>query len=75
MSTLETLRNQQYVSSFGLSLVYDALGDKSRALAEFERAYQDRAVEFSQVAQYPAFRTIASEPRFLARMRAIGIPY
>ena len=75
VSALETLRHQQYVSSFGLALVYDALGDKSRALAAFERAYQDRAVEFSQVAQYPAFRTIASEPLFRARMREIDISY
>ena len=75
MAALEALRQQQYVSSFGLALIYDALADKPRALAAFERAYHDRAVEFSQVAYYPPFRTIASEPLFRARMREIGIPH
>jgi DNA-binding winged helix-turn-helix (wHTH) protein/tetratricopeptide (TPR) repeat protein len=74
-AALEAVRQQQYVSSFGLALIYDALGDKSLALAEFERAYHDRAVEFSQIAQYPPFKTIASDPQFRARVREIGIPH
>jgi hypothetical protein len=32
------------------------------------------AVEFAQMAQYPAFRTIASEPRYATVMRAVGLP-
>ncbi len=71
---LEARAQQQYVSGFGLALIYDALGEKEPALAAFERAYQDRAVEFSQMLQYPPFKTIASDPRFQARMREIGLP-
>ena len=57
-----------------MALIYDALGEKEPALAAFERAYQDRAVEFAQMEQYPPFKTIASEPRFQALMRLIGLP-
>ncbi len=71
---LEARAQQQYVSGFGLALIYDALGEKEPALAAFERAYQDRAVEFSQLEQYPPFKTIASDPRYQARMREIGPP-
>ena len=71
---LEARAQQQYVSGFGLALIYDALGEKEPALAAFERAYQDRAVEFSQLEQYPPFKTIASDPRYQARMREIGLP-
>jgi DNA-binding winged helix-turn-helix (wHTH) protein/tetratricopeptide (TPR) repeat protein len=67
LSDLESLGAQQYVSSFGLALIHDALGERDRALEAVERAYQDRAVEFSQWSNlYPSFKTIASEPRFLA---------
>ncbi len=74
LQELEARARQQYVSAFGIALVYDALGEKEPALAAFERAYQDRAVEFSQMPQYPPFKTIASDPRYQARMREIGLP-
>jgi tetratricopeptide (TPR) repeat protein len=70
---LEARRHQQYVSSFGIALIYDALGEKDAALAAFERAYDDRAVEFSQMTQWPPFETIASDPRFKGPMRAIEL--
>jgi hypothetical protein len=57
-----------------MALIYDALGQNEPALTAFERAYQDRAVEFAQMAQYPPFKTIASEPRFQALMRLVGLP-
>jgi len=71
---LEARARQQYVSAFGLALIYDALGEKAPALAAFERAYHDHAVEFAQVDQYPPFRTIAAEPQFIDRIRRIGLP-
>jgi TolB-like protein/DNA-binding winged helix-turn-helix (wHTH) protein len=74
LKELQSLARQQYVSSFGIALIHDALGEKQPALAAFEQAYQDRAVEFSQMTQYPPFRTIASEPRYHALMKLIGLP-
>jgi DNA-binding winged helix-turn-helix (wHTH) protein/tetratricopeptide (TPR) repeat protein len=73
LQSLEARRRNQYVSSFGLALIHDALGDKAAALAAFERAYQQRAVEIAQSEQYPRFTAIASEPQFLERMRSIGL--
>jgi TolB-like protein/DNA-binding winged helix-turn-helix (wHTH) protein/Tfp pilus assembly protein PilF len=74
LKELEARARQQYVSGFGLALIYDALGEKEPALAAFERAYQDRAVEFSLMSEYPPFKTIASDPRYQSRMREIGRP-
>jgi tetratricopeptide (TPR) repeat protein len=73
LNELESLARKQYVSAFGLALIHDALGEKEAALAALERAYQDRAVEFVQTEQYPPFKTVASDARFQARMRAIGL--
>ena len=73
LNALESRRRQQYVSSFGIALIHDALGQKEAALAALERAHEDHAIEFAQLAQYPAFKTIASEPRFQAVMKRIGL--
>lgn len=74
LNELESHRREQYVSSFGIALIHDALGEKAPALAALERACEDRAVEFSLVAQYPRFKTIAGEPGYEAVMRQVGLP-
>jgi tetratricopeptide (TPR) repeat protein len=74
LDTLESRRRERYVSSFGIALVHDALGEKERALAAFERAYDDRAVEFAQMSEYPPFKTIAAEPRFQTLLRMVRLP-
>jgi tetratricopeptide (TPR) repeat protein len=74
LTALESRARDQYVSSFGLGLIHDALGETEPALAALERAYEDRAVEFAQMSQYPPFKTIASEPRFRAVMQRVGVP-
>jgi DNA-binding winged helix-turn-helix (wHTH) protein/Flp pilus assembly protein TadD len=73
LRSLEARRQNRYVSSLGLALIYDKLADKAAALAAFERAYQEHAFEIAQSEQYPRFTTIASEPQFLERMRSIGL--
>ena len=74
LKELESHRREQYVSSFGIALIHDALGEKNPALAALERAHQERAVEFAQMMQYPTFKTIASDPRFLAVMQNVALP-
>ena len=74
LKELESHRRDQYVSSFGFAMIHDALGEKEPALAALQRAFDDRAVEFAQMAQYPPFKAIASEPRFQAVMRQVNLP-
>ena len=49
-----------------------ALGEKELALAAVQRAFEDRAVEFGQMIQYPAFKSIATEPAYLWIIRMVG---
>jgi len=65
---------EQYVSSFGIALIHDRLGEQAPALAALRRAYQDHAVEFAMADQYPPFTTIAAEPAFQTIMRHVGRP-
>ena len=74
LKELESHRRDQYVSSFGIALIHDALGEKVPALAALERACKERAIEFSLLAQYPRFKTIAGEPGYQAVMRQVGLP-
>jgi tetratricopeptide (TPR) repeat protein len=74
LAELDARAKEQYVSSFGIALIYDVLGQGEQALAALERAHQDRAVEFAQMSQYPPFRTIASTPRYKSIMQSIGLP-
>ena len=55
-------------------MIHDALGEKDRALAALQRAYEDRAVEFAQMVEYPPFRAIASEPAFESVMQHVRLP-
>ncbi|HXG56631.1 MAG TPA: tetratricopeptide repeat protein, partial [Vicinamibacterales bacterium] len=72
LKELEGHRREQYVSSFGIALIHDALGEKEPALAALRRAHLDHAVEFALMA-YPRFKAIASEPGFEAVMRQVGL--
>ena len=73
LKELESHRRDQYVSSFGFAMIYDALGQKGPALAALLHAFEDRAVEFAQMAHYPPFKAIASEPQFQAVMRQVNL--
>ena len=72
LKELEAHRREQYVSFFGVALIHDALEEKEPALAALRRAYEDRAVEFGLIDQYPVFKTIASELAYQTVMRQIG---
>jgi TolB-like protein/DNA-binding winged helix-turn-helix (wHTH) protein/Flp pilus assembly protein TadD len=72
LQELLALRSRQYVSSFGIALIHDALGEKAATLMALERAFQEHAVEFVQPDQYPPFRTLASEPRYQELIQHFG---
>jgi tetratricopeptide (TPR) repeat protein len=72
LQELLDLREQRYVSSFGIALIHDGLGEKTAALTALERAFQEHAVEFLLLDQYPPLRTLASEPRYQELMQRFG---
>ena len=72
LQELDVHRRDQYVSWYGIALIHDALGERAPALAAVQRAFEDRAVEFGQMIQYPAFKSIATEPAYLSIIRTVG---
>jgi TolB-like protein len=75
LKEIEAHRLDGYVSSFGIALIHDALQEREPALAALQRAYDDHAVEFAFLEEYPLFKAIASEPRFKTVMRSVGLPH
>ena len=74
LKELDAHRRDQYVSAYGIALIHDALGEKEPAVAALQRAYEDHAIEFALVGQYPPFKAIAAEPAFQKVMQQVGLP-
>jgi TolB-like protein/DNA-binding winged helix-turn-helix (wHTH) protein/tetratricopeptide (TPR) repeat protein len=74
LTELEAHRRDQYVSSYGVALIHDALQERELALAALQRAYKERALEFAQMRHYPRFKAIASEPLFKKIIQSVGLP-
>lgn len=71
---LQDLRDRsqrQYVSSYGLAAIYDALGDQDAAAAALERAYADHALEFVEWKHYPLFARADVDPRYREVLRRV----
>jgi Flp pilus assembly protein TadD len=73
LDELEARARHEYVSSFGIALIHDALGEREEAFTALQRASEDRAVEFMQMKQYPPFKTIVSDQRYDELMRRVGL--
>ena len=72
LNDLDALSRKQYVSAFGFALIYDALNEPGPAMAALEAAYDEHALEFAQLRQYPPFESLRSNPRYDALMHRLG---
>ncbi len=71
---LTQLSEQRYVPSVQVAFVYTSLGEKERALARLEQAYQERAWELVFVKVEPWLDPLRSEPRFQELLRRLNFP-
>jgi eukaryotic-like serine/threonine-protein kinase len=62
-----------YVSSYGVSLIYVALGDKETAFQWLERAFQERDENFIHLKVDPRLDPIRSEPRFQQLLQRVNL--
>jgi TolB-like protein/Tfp pilus assembly protein PilF len=64
----------RYVAAFDLATIHLGLGDRDRALAWLERAYEERSAALGYISVYPMFDPLRSEPRFQDLLRRIDLP-
>ncbi len=62
-----------YISSYGVSLIYVALGDKDSAFQWLERAYQERDENFIHLKVDPRLDPLRSDARFQELIRRINL--
>jgi TolB-like protein len=62
-----------YVNSYGLAIVLARLGDRDRALAQLQRAYEERQLALTETGVEPAFDGLRSDQRFGELLRRIGL--
>lgn len=70
---LDALRKKEYVDAYFVALFYDALGDKTLALAELDRALQENSATLFLLKVDPRFRALRDDPRF-HRLRERAFP-
>lgn len=63
------LRRKRFVSPYDLAMVYEALGEKSRALDCLEQAYDERAEGMMALKVDTRFKRLRDEPRYQVLLR------
>jgi hypothetical protein len=61
------------LNSYGLASVLARLGDRDRALALLQRAYEERQLALTEAGAEPAFDGLRSDQRFGELLRRIGL--
>jgi eukaryotic-like serine/threonine-protein kinase len=64
LGELNEMSKQAYVSPYDMATLYVGLGDKDRALAQLNKAYEDRAGFIIYLNVEPIFDPLRSDPRF-----------
>ncbi len=73
LDELSELSKQEYVTPYGVALVYAGLGEKEQALHWLEKAYQDRANWLVWLKLDPRWSSLRSDPRYADLVRRVGL--
>jgi len=63
-----------YLSSYLMATLYAGLGNKERALASLEKAYEDRSWYMTHLKLDPELDSLRPDPRFADIVRRVGLP-
>jgi TolB-like protein/DNA-binding winged helix-turn-helix (wHTH) protein/Tfp pilus assembly protein PilF len=74
LEQIEQPSNGRFVSSWDLSFVYAALGDKTRAIELLEKATDEKVGWVVSLGVEPGFDSLRAEPRFQRLTERVGIP-
>jgi eukaryotic-like serine/threonine-protein kinase len=74
LGQLEAQAKTENISGYQFALIYVGLGEKEKALAALERAFQERSTLLTYSKMDPRFDPIRSDVRFIGIQRRIGLP-
>ena len=73
LDELERLSQKQYVTSYGVALVYAGLGDRDSAFKWLDKAYDERTHWLVWLKLDPRWDTLRADPRFAELVRRVGL--
>ncbi|HXM49264.1 MAG TPA: tetratricopeptide repeat protein [Pyrinomonadaceae bacterium] len=74
LAELKDLSRRQYVSPYGVAMIYAALGDKEQAFQSLEKAYAERNTELVFLKVDPRADPLRADLRFQELVKKVGIP-
>jgi TolB-like protein/Tfp pilus assembly protein PilF len=74
LSELAELSTVRYVSPYGISLIFAALKQTDKAVAQLEAGYRERAAWMVWMKRDPRLETLRSDPRFQDLLRRMNFP-
>jgi len=76
LKILQDLQNQSkqiYVSPYHIAMIYAGLGDKDKAFACLEKAYEDREGRMTLLRCVPEFKSLRADPRYSNLVSRVGL--
>lgn len=67
-------RRPSNLSALGLATFHAELGERDKAFAELNKAYENRDPFFTNLKVEPSFDPLRSDPRFAELVRRVGLP-
>jgi tetratricopeptide (TPR) repeat protein len=74
LSRLDSLSHHQYVTAYGVALVYAGLGQRDSAFAWLERGLEERTHWMVWLNRDPRWRPLRGDPRFARLTRLMKLP-
>jgi TolB-like protein/DNA-binding winged helix-turn-helix (wHTH) protein/Tfp pilus assembly protein PilF len=74
LAELQSLSEHSYVPATDMALICAGLGDKDKAFAWLDKAYEEHSFSLSNLKVEPRFDPLRSDPRFADLLRSIGFP-
>jgi Flp pilus assembly protein TadD len=73
LEELKTLSTQHYIPPHNIAMVYNGLGEQDQALAELEKACDERDVRLMLLKVDPRWDSLRSHPKFVSILKRIGL--
>ena len=74
LDQLNKISGKIHVTPYNVASIYSAVGNKPAAMAQLEKAYQERSFYLSWLAVDPQLDSLRGEPDFQGLIRRVGLP-
>lgn len=74
LDELKAMSRKEYVSPYDLAILYTGLGEKEKAIAQLNKAFEERAGWIMDLKVEPFFDPLRSDPRFDELLQRLKLP-